>query len=213
MSKTLLLVDDHPIFRRGIRELIINHCKDYERVLEADTGEEALKQLENHPADCVMLDIAMPGLDGLKTLELIKQRSPTTQCIMISMHDNPNYVVQSRIKGAVGYLLKSDPDRFVIECLHSVRYGVHYVSPTLRDKSDYEPMDDSIESTDLDRLSKREKQILALIAQNKTSKEIAVQLEVSLRTVQNHRVNICRKLRIDGPNALLKVAIENQQWL
>jgi len=213
MSQTLLLVDDHPLFRRGVRDLIINQCSFYEKVIEADNGGDALSLIKRFSPECVMLDIAMPGLDGIRTLEMIKQHFPKIRCVMLSMYDRQEFVVEARNKGALGYILKTDSDNTILECLRSIENGRHYVSSALSGRLEQQPVEPETSSRDLDLLTGREKQVLGLIAKNQTSKEIAQHLSLSLRTVQNHRVNICKKLRISGSNALLKIAIENQAWL
>ncbi|MFK8048628.1 MAG: response regulator [Halioglobus sp.] len=213
MNQTLLLVDDHPLFRRGVRDLIINQCSIYENVIEADNGGVALNMIKRFAPKCVMLDISMPGIDGLRTLEMIKQQYPQTQCVIMSMYDKQEFVVDARSKGAQGYILKTDSDNTILECLRSVENGRDYVSSSLSSKLEQALPEPRTSSKDLECLTRREKQVLALIAKNHTSKEIAQQLTLSLRTVQNHRVNICKKLHITGSNALLKIAIENQAWL
>lgn len=213
MSQTLLLVDDHPLFRRGVRELIYNECDFYDRVIEADNGREALILIERYAPKCVMLDIAMPEIDGLHTLDIVKRQFPDTPCIMFSMYDNPEFIIQARNRGAQGYILKTDSDSVILECLESIENGKDYISSALSHGTELRLPESKIGSEDFDRLSNREKEVLTLIAKNQTSKEIAQHLSLSLRTIQNHRVNICKKLRIAGPNALLKVAIENQAWL
>jgi len=213
MSKTLLLVDDHPLFRRGLKELIVDQSTFYNKVIEAGNGEEALGKINRFSPHTVMLDIAMPGIDGLATLEIIRATHPQVRCIIMSMYDNPQFVVQAREKGAKGYILKTDSDTIILDCLYSVEHGAQYLSESLSVSSDTQVPAVQIDSSDIERLSPREKEILGLIAKCRTSKEIAQQLTVSLRTVQNHRVNICRKLSISGSNALLKIAIEHQAWL
>lgn len=213
MNETLLLVDDHPLFRRGVRDLIVSQCNLYDEVIEADNGQDALNMIKRFTPKCVMLDISMPGIDGLRTLEMIKQQFPHTLCIILSMYDKQEFVVQARIKGAQGYILKTDSDNTILECLRSVENGRQYVSSALSGNLEQQLPEPLTSSKDLELLTDREKEILALIARNYTSKEIAHQLSLSLRTVQNHRVNVCKKLRIAGSNALLKVAIENQAWL
>lgn len=213
MLRTLLLVDDHPLFRRGVKELILSQCDLYDEVIEADNGTDALSQAERFKPGCVMLDIAMPGIDGLQALELIKARLPDIPCIIFSMYNNPEFVVSARSKGAQGYILKTDSDQTILSCLQSISHGREYISTSIADSIEPTVPQVRVTSGDIERLSSREREILSLIAQNQTSKEISRHLELSIRTIQNHRVNICKKLGISGSNALLKLAIENQTWL
>lgn len=213
MTKKLLLVDDHPLFRRGVKELILRHSSLYGEVIEADDGHEALVQIDLYAPDCVMLDIAMPELDGLRALEMIRRNNAAPPCIMLSMYDNPEFVVQARALGAMGYILKTDSDAVILECLEAVEKGQRYVSAGVSNNTEPLVPETKVGADQLDQLSKREKEVLSLIAINQTSKEIAQRLSLSLRTVQNHRLNICKKLGLSGPNALLKTAIENQAWL
>jgi two-component system response regulator NreC len=129
------------------------------------------------------------------------------------MYNKPEFVTEARKRGADGYILKTDSDEVILDCLQRVHEGVYYVSSTIQDGADPQLPDLDAEAVNLQCLSKREGEVLALIAKNCTSKEISQQLRLSLRTVQNHRVNICKKLKISGPNALLKIAIENQAKL
>lgn len=213
MSKKLLLVDDHPLFRRGVKELILRHSSPYTEIIEADDGSEALIQIDLYRPDCVMLDIAMPGLDGLRALEIIRGRESAPPCIILSMYDNSEFVAKAQALGALGYILKTDPDTVILECLEAVEKGQRYVSASVNSTAEPLLPDAAVGEKELEQLSKREKEILALIAINQTSKEIAQHLSLSLRTVQNHRLNICKKLGLSGPNALLKTAIESQSWL
>ncbi|MFK7974917.1 MAG: response regulator [Halioglobus sp.] len=213
MSNTLLLVDDHPMFRRGVKELIIKHSDLFDEVIEADDGIEALETITKLQPAYIVLDIAMPEMDGLQTLEAIKRESPETRCIILSMYDNPEFVIRARKLGAHAYILKTDSDDIILECLQCVANGRHYVSAAINNSVVPTLPDTELQREDFEGLSNREKEILALIAKNQTSKEIGQQLAVSLRTIQNHRLNICKKLNISGPNALLKTAIEHQSWL
>ena len=213
MDKSLLLVDDHPMFRRGVKELIVNHSDLFGRVMEADDGVAALELVRADQPDCIVLDIAMPDIDGLQTLEAIKQESPGSRCIILSMYDNPEFVIRARKLGAQGYILKTDSDETILECIHTVERGGTFVSDAISKSVEPTVPETQIQREDFESLSKREKEILLLIARNHTSKEIAQQLSLSLRTIQNHRLNICKKLGISGPNALLKTAIEHQSWL
>lgn len=213
MNRTLLLVDDHPMFRRGVKELIISRSDLFDTVLEADDGHEALEKIQAFSPGCIVLDIAMPEIDGLQTLASIKQQDPELRCIILSMYDNPEFVTRARKLGAQGYILKTDSDATILECLHSVNNGRHFISEAISKSVEPSVPETQVRKEDFERLSKREKEILMLIALNHTSKEIAQQLSLSLRTIQNHRLNICKKLSISGPNALLKTAIEHQAWL
>lgn len=213
MSKTLLLVDDHPMFRRGVKELISKQSELFATIIEADDGLEALDKIRTLKPDYIVLDIAMPEIDGLQTLESIKREAPEIRCVILSMYDNPEFVIRARKLGAHGYILKTDSDNTILECLHTVALGRHYISAAISNSVEPAVPEANVQREDFDRLSKREKEILALIAKNQTSKEIANVLAVSLRTIQNHRLNICKKLNISGPNALLKTAIEHQAWI
>ncbi len=213
MDRTLLLVDDHPLFRRGVKELILSQCDLYDEVLEADNGKDALDQIHRLKPGCVMLDIAMPGIDGLQTLELIKEQLPDTRCIIFSMYNNTEFVAHARNRGAQGYILKTDPDRIILECLQNIMLGREYISESISNSIEAIVPQAPITPEEFARLSDREKEILSLIAKNKTSKEISRHLSLSIRTIQNHRVNICKKLGISGSNTLLTLAIENQAWL
>lgn len=213
MENTLLLVDDHPLFRRGVKKLIEERCEAFSQVVEASTADEALTQTERHAPVATMLDIAMPGTDGLQTLERLKRSYPSMICVMLSMYDRPEFIASAHQKGAQGYVLKTDPESVILECLNTVMRGQRYISTAINQSHLASVSETPDTALDIEGLSEREKQVMRLIAINRTSKEIASQLKLSLRTVQNHRLNICKKLGITGPNALLKTAIENQNLL
>lgn len=174
---------------------------------------QALDKVREYQPDYIVLDIAMPEIDGLQTLESIKREAPEIRCVILSMYDNPEFVIRARELGAQAYILKTDSDQTILECLSHVAQGSHYISAAINNSASPAVPEANVQKEDFDRLSKREKEILSLIAKNQTSKEIAQSLAVSLRTIQNHRLNICKKLNISGPNALLKTAIEHQAWL
>ncbi|MBO6934372.1 MAG: response regulator transcription factor [Deltaproteobacteria bacterium] len=187
--KRVLIADDHPIVRHGLRALI-DAERDFEVTVELSEGSAVLERLD--AVDVAILDISLPGLSGL---ELLK-RWPTVgpPVVMLTMH--AEYVTTAFELGARGYLLKEDAGPEVVDCLRAVLTGLRYRSRRLPREA---------ESTAL--LTETERAVLRLVADHKTSRQIAEALGVSLRTVQNHRANAVAKLGLRGPGALLEFAL------
>ena len=207
----LIIADDHPIVRQGLVN-IVEKDDAYEIVGQSVDGQEALRLIEELNPDIVLLDISMPGLDGLQIVKEAQEKKVTSKFIILTMYDDAEYFDEAMEFGVKGYLLKENAVNQLTECLEVVTKGNPYICPEVSghlvnrqsQKDRFSP---------LDKLTKTELQILELIAKNKTSKEIADELFVSLRTVQNHRNNITHKLGLQGHNKLLQFALENKKYL
>lgn len=211
----IIIADDHPIFRQGLIK-IIETASDFELVGEAENGKDALKMILETSPDVAILDISMPHKSGLEIVKACQDADLPTQFIILTMYKEEEYFNEALDCGVKGYLLKENASSDLVDCIVSVAAGKHYVSPILseylinrdaRHKKLYE------EKPALERLTEMERKVLKLIAQNKTSKEIAAELFISHRTVQNHRTNICNKLDLRGHNKLLQFALENREAL
>lgn len=198
MQANLLIADDHPLFRRGIADLI-NKYPEFNLVAEAGTGSEALVILEKVKIDIALLDIQMPGYNGIEMLELIDKRNIDIRVILLTMHDDPVFAQRAFELGAKGYLLKEEAESQIIHCIKMVLDGHTF--------SSIDQVDDSPSNFHLSILSKSENKIFHLVGTGKSSIEISDLLNKSVRTIDNHRSNIASKLGLKGPNSLLKYAI------
>lgn len=211
---TILIADDHPIFRKGLAE-VITTATEYSIVGECGDGIAALKIIKELKPDIALLDIQMPKMTGFEVLKAVNESQLTTNVIFLTMHSEENIFEKAMDLGAKGYLLKESVTDDILLCLKNVLNGKFYVSGSI---SDYlvrlnTKLKAGNERTGLQKLTSTELKVLKLIAEKLSSKEIAERLFVSVRTVENHRNNICIKLELHGANALLPFAIENKHLL
>ena len=204
-QKTLLIADDHPIFRQGLKQ-ILQGISWLKVVAEADSGESALSQIKYLAPDIVMLDIAMPGMDGLKVLEQALALEHKFIAIIVTSYDDAAYLERAFDLGAKAYVLKDAAVNDLLECLETVAGGGMFISPSLGSHELKLPELGEAPVELLKTLTKMELAVLALAADFKTSKQIARDLELSYRTIQNHRAHICRKLDMHGPHRLMSFA-------
>lgn len=204
----VVLADDHALFRGGVRR-ILEEMEGVAVVGEADDGLALLELLKTVTPDLVLLDISMPNLRGLEAIREIKKLCPQTQILMLTMHKEAEYLSQALAAGAAGYLLKQDADPELVQAVQRLQAGRTYLSPQIGEivpdllRRRQEPGGEAQEV-----LTHREKEILKLLAEGKTSREIAELLFISLRTVQNHRANLMRKLNIRRTADLVKYALQ-----
>ena len=181
-----------------------------EIVGEAENGASALLLINRLQPDIVILDIAMPGQDGLSVLEQTMKQRPDQIVIIITSYDDKAYLDRAVDLGAKGFMLKDSAAENLVQCLESVLAGHLYISPSFGGDRSLLPVTSSPDNKLLDKLTRTEKQVLTLVAQYMTSKEIASQLNISYRTVQNHRAHICDKLNLKGAHQLMNFALENK---
>jgi DNA-binding NarL/FixJ family response regulator len=207
----VVIADDHELIRRGFRDLI-REDPAFKVVAEYRNGREALAGIESLEPDLAVLDVAMPGLNGLQVTEEIHRRHLPVQPIILTMHDNREFFEEAMRCGVRGYVLKDRAVSELVECLHAVGEGQFYISASI---SNYLVQFLQTQATipELRLLTRTEIRILKLVAQARTSKEIADQLFISPRTVETHRHNICRKLNLNGSHKLLQFAMEHQTSL
>ncbi len=213
--KRVLVADDHPIFRQGLVRAI-QETPDFEVVGEAADGRRTLELLEQLRPDLAVLDIAMPVMDGLQVIRAASAQSLECDFIIMTMYKEEEYFREALDLGVRGYLLKESAAGDLVQCLHAVAAGKHYVCPAMSEYLVLSSKGDSRggrEANPLENLSRTERRVLRLIAENKTSREIADELHVSFRTVQNHRAHMCEKLRLEGFNRLLQFALEHRSLL
>lgn len=209
MKYTAIVADDHPIFRKGLVE-ILSEVRDLEIVAELSDGLQAYQSIIAKRPDIAILDIEMPGLSGLDICRKVMSEKSETKFIVLTMHRDKNFFNDAMSVGVMGYLLKDHAISELIKCVEKVLKGERCVSPGIENLMEFSNQHDLPELT---LLTPTEKVILKLIAETKTSGEIAQLLFVSPHTVDNHRSNIVKKLGIEGKNSLLKFAIKHKHLL
>ncbi|MFA6282910.1 MAG: response regulator transcription factor [Desulfurivibrionaceae bacterium] len=207
----VMVADDHAIVRDGIRQLLLDHPA-MELVGEAFDGKDVVRKAKQARPEVILLDIGMPGLNGLEAVSLLKEVSPESKVVIFSMYDKEAYVHQALASGAVGYVLKTDSGDDIILAIQKAAAGHYFLSAKLNTavimkflspKSGHD-----LGVTGYDSLSEREQQIFRLVVEGHTTKNIAQMLFLSPRTVEKHRSNIVKKLDIHDPMALVRYAVK-----
>jgi DNA-binding NarL/FixJ family response regulator len=206
MRTRILLADDHQLFRQGLRSML--PADEFEVVAEAADGQHAISLARRHEPDIAVLDVSMPGLNGVDATREVLRASPRTRVVVLTMHSETPYVVGALASGARGYVVKSQPVSDVVQALREVSAGSVYVPPA------YVKVLVDIHQSGADRvvqpLSAREREVLQLVAEGKTTKEIAYTLGVSFKTAESHRTRIMSKLDIHETAGLVRYAIRNR---
>ena len=202
---TILLADDHIVVREGLRALINSH-EDLHVVGEASNGTEALEMIEQLQPQVAVLDMMMPGLNGL---EVTRRVYRTTRVLILSMHANEAYVIEALKKGASGYVLKDSTGSDLIQAIRMVAMGQHYLSAPFSERAISAYVERSRTGTmdPYDTLTVREREILQLVAEGRNTAEIAQRLSISPRTVVAHRANLNRKLDLHTQADLIRFAL------
>ncbi len=200
----ILLADDHSLVRQGFRRILESH-PDFEIVGEAADGRQAVEMTEKLKPDVVVMDVAMPGLNGIDATRQICETSPRTRVLALSMHRDAVYVREILRAGARGYLLKDAIDADLVSAVRAVARGEGYIAPAVADcvLADYRQH----VSDPIDLLTAREREVLQLIAEGKTNKEIATLLNLSVYTVDAHRGRIMEKLNLHSAGELVRFAL------
>jgi DNA-binding NarL/FixJ family response regulator len=204
----ILVADDHPIVRSGLRK-VLDAKPDMEVVAEAEDGAEAVRLALAEDVHVAILDVSMPKMTGIQAAEELHRRRPELKVLMLSMYDSEQFLFESLRAGASGYVLKSDADQDIVEAVRRTMRGQSFLYPSaistlVRDFVDRGRPDDAQQ---LDILTPRELQVLKLIAEAHTSKEIAQELVISVKTVERHRQNILDKLGMSDRVELTRYAI------
>ena len=202
----ILLADDHNVLRKGLRR-ILEEQPDLEVVGEASDGRQAVQLTQTTKPDIVVMDIAMPLMNGLEATRQILQRNPSVNVLILSMYSDETYIVQVLRAGARGYLLKDSPAGDLVTAVRSVASGESYLSPAVSNAV----LDDYRRhvTNPIDLLTTREREVLQMLAEGKTNKEIAVVLKLSVYTVDAHRGRIMEKLNLHSINELVRFAVRN----
>jgi len=208
----ILIADDHPIFRQGLRQ-VIEQARHLKVVAEAADGVTAFARIQDTRPDIAVLDIDMPNEDGFAVVRRVRDNRLPVAVILLTMHNDELHFNEALDLGVKGYLIKDHAAADVITCINAIAGGQDYISPALsthllnrarraRAFARQEPA--------LAHLTAAERRILGLLAEYKTSKEIAGLLCVSVRTIENHRASMCAKLDLHGPHALVRFAIQHK---
>ncbi len=206
----LLLVDDHPVVRRGMRSCL-EGIRHVEVVDEAVDGKEAVNKVKELAPDIVLMDIDMPNMNGLEATKFIREEHPDTRVLILSVHTNKDYVLQIIRSGAQGYILKDTPPADLVRAIEAVDNGEPFFSPDISQivLNQYLEEAGADASGDSVKLTTRERQVLAMIAEGQSNKEMANTLGVGVRTIETHRERVMNKLNIHSVAGLTKYAITN----
>jgi DNA-binding NarL/FixJ family response regulator len=206
---SVLIADDHPIFRRGLKQLIDSEPA-YQVIAEADNGDEALRQIEARSPAIAVLDAHMPGMSGLEVARAIQNRKLPSIAVFLTMYNDEEMFNAAMDAGVRGYVLKDSATTEILGCLEATTSGKAYVTGTLSHYLVNRRQAPESAPSLASRLTPSEIRVLRMIAYYKTSKEIAKELHIDPRTVDNHRTNIAAKLGVRGSHALLKFAVEHK---
>lgn len=203
----IVIADDHPLVRQGLRQAIEMEA-GFVVVAEAGDGSRALELVKTHAPHIVVLDVDMPALDGFGVAHAINEQHLNVKIVFLTFHAEEDYLNEALAAGAKGYLLKDTAITDVVTCLKTIVAGGNYISPTLSTYLVNRAQRAKPPASSLDTLSPTERQVLKLLAEYKTSKEIAAALGISPHTISTHRANIALKLNLHGSHALMKFALE-----
>jgi DNA-binding NarL/FixJ family response regulator len=206
----VLVADDHAVVREGIRT-VLEGTPGFEVIAEASTGEDALACIDADVPDVAIIDISMPGLSGLEVVRLARERGYRAGLLILSMHDHPEYVLGAVRAGADGYILKSAGPADVRDAVRAVADGREYFGARVTQQLGAALRDESARQTSRNRveqLTPREREVLARVAEGRTSREIADEFGISPRTVETHRESLMKKLEIRTVAGLTRFALE-----
>ena len=209
-KKTVLIIDDHPLFREGLKSLLAQHSW-FEVVGEAGSGQEGLKKTKKLKPDLVLVDISLPDKSGIDLTRAIRELLPNTRVVIVSMHSRVDYIADAFRAGATGYVVKESASQRLVECLEAVAKGHYFLDASLSHKVVEHLMhgDETgagIRDSGYGNLSSREQQVMRLLAEGYSAKEIAEKLFISAKTVENHRANILNKLGLHSTLELVRYA-------
>ncbi|WP_299736846.1 response regulator transcription factor [uncultured Roseobacter sp.] len=198
----VLIVDDHPMVAEGIQSILESY-DDITVVGTCNAAREAIEQLDVLDPDVILMDLNMPDMGGLAATEIVLEQRPGTRILVLSMHDSPEYISSALSHGAMGYVLKDVPTDEIKQAIDVVMSGERYLCTGAR--GSLEPKADGVREA----LTGREQTILLQLAQGKSNKDVALALDISVRTVETHRKNIKRKLGISSTAGLTRYALEH----
>lgn len=209
MKKKIIIVEDNHLLLDGLR-MIINSDEQLEVTAEARDGLSAIETVSKHPADLILVDLSMPKMDGMSAIREIRQLHPDIKIMALTIHESEEYILECFASGADGYCVKDTGQKELLNAVHFVLSGKKYISPSISGKvmeGFIEGRKQLKEKTSWDTLTQREKQVLKLVGEGYTSKEIADMLYISPKTVEKHRANLMNKLDIHNISELTTYAI------
>ncbi|MFD2569367.1 response regulator [Spirosoma soli] len=210
-----MLVDDHSIVRDGIR-LLLEQAEGLEIIDEANDGEEALDKLKVHQPDLILMDISLPGMSGIQTTQVVSRLYKNVRVLMLSMHNNEDYILRSVEAGAYGYILKDSSSDEMVKAIRTIASGEKYYSSPVASiilsgyMQQLKKGDKHGRAERQSKLSNKEKEILQFLVDGMSSREIAEKLQLSVRTVDNHRANMMRRLQVRNAAELVRMAVEDK---
>ena len=207
---TIVIADDHTLFREGLRALLSAH-EDLHVLGEAENGQEALRAVEKHKPDLLLMDLSMPKMGGLDAIKEIKRQEPGTKVLVLTIHGTEEFVLEALHAGVSGYILKDATHEELVLAIRSVLREKRYLSPDISAKviEGYIDGRKAVKSSPTwDSLTLREREVLKLIAEGRKNKEIAEILFISAKTVAKHRANLMNKLDLHSASALTAYAVD-----
>jgi len=209
LTKRILIVDDHPLFRSGLAELLTQQ-KDLEVCGQADSAPEALDQMRKHRPDLAIIDVSLHGTNGIELVKLMKAEQPNLAILILSMHDETLYALRALKAGALGYLMKAEAVDHVLRAVRRVLEGNLFVSPRFGEKLIFKAINGSGTGSEspVDSLSDRELEVLTLLGKGHSTKSIAQNLNLSIKTVETHRAHIKEKIGLRDSNEMTRFAVD-----
>ena len=206
----IMIVDDHPLFREGLKT-IVNRDKKYTVVTEAGNGKEGIQLAKKHRPDIILVDISMPGKNGIQMIRELKGALPKTHFIIISMHSEADYIVEAFRAGATGYMIKESAAAQLIKGLDAVAAGELFLDNALSQEVVFKLLQDKSDkasgrSDPYTTLTAREQEVMRMLAEGLTPKDVAKKLYISPKTVENHRTNLMKKLGLQSTVELIRYA-------
>lgn len=202
---SLLLADDHAVMREGLR-LLLAAQSDLKIIAEAGNGIDALDTIAAQKPDVALLDISMPGISGMDVLRTVVAQKRSTRIVLLSMHDNPQLAAEAMATGAAGYVMKGGSAADIVQAIRQAARGQTFLSPALA-QAVQQQLERGIEQSPLALLSSRERQVLQLVVEGKSSSEIGTLLHLSPKTVDTYRSRLMQKLEVGDLPALVRLAI------
>lgn len=209
VAKRILIVDDHPVFRRGMAALVQEHA-EFAVCGEAQDATSALDAMRQTAPDVVMMDVSMPGTNGIELIKLMLAEQPKLTILIVSMHDESLYALRALRAGAKGYVMKAEAQTHVIEALRKVLSNGIYISPQYSERLIFKIINsqDNDSGSPLDLLSDRELEVLQMIGSGTSTAGIAAALHLSIKTIETHRAHIKEKLGFKDGAELVRFAVE-----
>ena len=204
----ILVADDHPVVRKGLQSCLARQDR-LKIVGEASDGDEALKKTRELSPDVVLMDISMPGMNGLAVTEVFRKEHPDVKVLVLSVHNNRDYIFRIIQAGAHGFISKEAPPDELLRAIESVHSGEPFFSPEIAKAALNQLVSSGGKKDPFAQLTSREREVLVLIAEGQSNKEIASRLGIGVRTIETHRERIMRRLDIHSVAGLTKFAIAN----